>query len=59
MKKKIRFMRFKGSYHRHVVIFAKGTLCQNIYLRFRGYRRHETIAGTIMMRKYMKGINNE
>ena len=29
-------------------VFAKGNFCENIYLWFRGYRRHETMVGMVM-----------
>lgn len=29
-------------------IFAKGNMFENIYLWFRGYRRHDTLVGWVM-----------
>jgi len=42
----IRFMQFRA--YKTRVIFAKGNFCDNIYLWFRGYRRHETLVGFVM-----------
>lgn len=43
----IRWMRGGGGSHPRY-IFARGNLCECVYLLFRGYRPHETMLGWVM-----------
>ena len=43
---------------KHVVLFARGNLLENIYLWFRGFRPHDTIGGWWMI-KYPRNLRLE